>query len=310
MKHFLKTALFGILLVALLPRVGSAWPSDQPKAKARSCQDLCRKGDMACITHCRSMINDLLNGVEGQKEIIDSPFIQRKPSWLQRFKKSPQMPAVAAPMGILTPPSPPGPPPSPTGMIVAIPEPSAVADLLAQQKCVDDYLQCFRECTNGTEPKITADDSDLGAACQKIRDPNNAAVLCKAKNAGCVFLTCDFDHQNPLNQKAAGYLACSHQNDYYLQACPGLFSDSEQIRSYLREGNEALDFMSHNNLDDLFVKTAGVEMNAVSGGGCPFRVPPEATPLFNCVSACWIAPYGAARCNETTIRTPNLRGVQ
>ncbi len=60
---------------------------------------------MNCVSLCRSRINDLLGGVMGQREIIDSPLVQPKPSWWQRFKKSPRSTAIAAPMGIGTSPS-------------------------------------------------------------------------------------------------------------------------------------------------------------------------------------------------------------
>jgi hypothetical protein len=193
--------------------------------------------------------------------------------------------------------------------IVTPPVPSPVADLVAeqteqaaQQQCADGYLQCFRECSNGTEPLIKADDPNLNVACQNVRDPKNAALVCNSKAAGCVMLTCNKEHQNPLDQKAAGYLACPNVN---ASLAIGASETSQSICSPLNPywgSQQVADFMDfaigdnvpaeHTGLGlvGLFVKAAGRQ----SEQGC--AVMSQDTPLFHCVSACWGAPYAAARC--------------
>jgi len=181
------------------------------------------------------------------------------------------------------------------------PNPSSIADLVAeqteqsaQQKCVDDYLQCFRECSNGTEPLIKADDPDLGAACQKVRDPKNAALVCNAKIMGCFFLTCDPGHQNPLDQKAAGYLACTHENaNLPIGPSENIQSSCSQQESYWgsQQVSDVLVFVNEVS-ERLFVKATGRQSEE---NGC--AIMSQDTPLFHCVSACWGAPYGATRCN-------------
>jgi hypothetical protein len=94
MKHFLKAIFLGALLLSLMPLERQVFADPC----SYSYSDCLKRHDLQyCYQVCRLPTNNLLNDVyDGSKEIVDSPLMQRKPSWLQRFKKPPQKPAVIA----------------------------------------------------------------------------------------------------------------------------------------------------------------------------------------------------------------------